>query len=166
MRSAALVPFALLALACGGAESSDKSVRGRPGQATPKPPVIKAQPVEFSVQAVRVGSAVHLEVTGTGRGHLEGGAFENPESWTVRVWIGGQELARVVNGSARVERSPVGSIEQDRWDVTVIYSVGFAMSSRAAEVEVEVAAPGATRFRDKLELEVDEDAAADPAAEE
>ena len=146
-------------LACGGADApaKRKSV-GRPGQATPKPPTVEAKPVEFAVQATRVGSAVHLEVTGTGRGHHEGGEFEDPETWSVRCFMGDEELERVVNGSARVERSPVGSIQQNRWDVTVVYQVGFALPRRAANVDVEVSAPGAKRFRDSVELAGDEDA--------
>ena len=80
--------------------------------------------------------------------------------------MGGQELARVVNGSARVERAPVGSIEENRWDVTVVYQVGFALPGRAAEVEVEVNAPGAKKFRNKVELQADDDLTADDETDE
>lgn len=113
--------------------------------------------MEFEVDGTRVGSAVHLEITGTGRGHLEGEQFEDPESWTIRCWTAGEELPRVVNGSARIERAPVGPIAQNRWDVTVMYSVGFALPDVVPQVEVQIKAPGARMFRDRVALSEDDE---------
>lgn len=115
--------------------------------------VVDAEPMEFDVSGKRVGSAVLLEIVGVGRGVTEGEAFEDPTNWNIRCSAAGRELQRVVNGSARVERAPVGPVHQNRWDVTVEFSVGFALPADVASVEVDISAPGASRFAGPVSLE-------------
>lgn len=114
---------------------------------------MSAEPVSFSVAGTRLGSAVVLEITGVGRGQLEGQAFEDPDSWLISCSVDGRRLQRVVNGSARLERLPVGPPSANRWDVTVKYTVGFALPRAVAGVEVDVVAPGAGRFEGQVALD-------------
>lgn len=149
--------LAVSLVACGGA---NEPVTGpaRPGHrvtrtATPPPPV-KPEPMEFDVSGKRVGSAVLLEIVGVSRGVEGGQAFEDPGNWNIKCSHSGRELQRVVNGSARVERAPVGPARGDRWDVTVNYSVGFALPADVASVDVDITAPGASRFAAPVRLEI------------
>jgi hypothetical protein len=113
-----------------------------------------AEPVSFFVDGNRVGSAVVLQITGVGRGLLEGEPFENPDNWSISCSVAGRPLQRVVNGSARLERLPVGPPSANRWDVTVQYTVGFALPGSVPDVKVDIAAPGAQRFEGQVALEV------------
>jgi hypothetical protein len=144
--------------ACGGATTEPTGGTRTPGKRatrtdTPGVP-ISAEPMEFDVSGKRVGSAVLLEIVGVGRGVIEGQAFEDPTNWNIRCSHGGRPLQRVVNGSARVERAPVGPAYSDRWDVTVQYSVGFALPADVGSVDVDISAPGASRFAAPVRLEL------------
>lgn len=114
----------------------------------------KAQPVSFEVSANRVGSAVVLNIVGVGRGQLEGQPFENPATWSITCRANGRSLQRVVNGSARVERVPVGPVSANRWDVSVRYTVGFAIPAGATRLAVDIDAPGAQPFNEQIPLEL------------
>jgi hypothetical protein len=143
--------------ACGGL-SSDGSGAASPGARGTRT-AIASQPVEvvameFDVSGKRVGSAVLLEIVGVGRGVSEGQDFEDPTNWEIQCSHQGRPLQRVVNGSARVERAPVGPAHGDQWDVTVEYSVGFALPSDLASVDVDITAPGANRFAAPVRLEI------------
>ena len=140
-------------IACGAPTRSGKRASG-PRPTNGAPVKVEAEPVEFEVTGKRVGSAVLLEIVGVGRGVTEGQAFEDPETWTIRCSADGRQLQRVVNGSARVERAPVGPVHLNRWDITVEYSVGFALPGDVAAVDVAISAPGASVFTGPVSLEL------------
>lgn len=148
-----LFSFAIVASACGGAPESKAPAAPEVRPANGAPVEVEAEPVEFDVAGKRVGSAVLLEITGLGRGVSEGQAFEDPTTWQILCSADGRRLQRVVNGSARVERAPVGPAHGNRWDVTVNYSVGFALPADVSSVDVDISAPGARAFAGPVSLE-------------
>lgn len=153
-RAHVLIALGLVA-ACGGSPATTTVATAhevRPANGAQV--AVEAEPIEFAVSGKRVGSAVLLEIVGVGRGVIEGQAFEDPETWDIRCSVDGRELQRVVNGSARVERAPVGPARHNRWDITVEYSVGFALPADVATVNVAVSAPGAIRFAGPVSLEL------------
>lgn len=110
--------------------------------------------MSFRVSANRVGSAVVLNIVGVGRAQLEGQPFENPATWSIECRANGHPLQRVVNGSARVERIPVGPVSANRWDVSVRYTVGFAVPARVTRLAVDIDAPGARPYNQQIPLEL------------
>ncbi len=115
-------------------------------------PRVEKIPAQCSVSATRVGSAVRLAIVGDARGHTEDGPFEKPDSWNIRCWLGTKELRRVVNGSAKVRRRPVGAMDQQRWDVTVNYSVAFEVPASAAKIRVKIEGPDAVPFNQQVAI--------------
>jgi hypothetical protein len=137
MRCDRLVPAALLlVVGCGGAQPNGGRQAG----------AVERQPIEIDVAARRAGTALHIDVTGTGRGHAEREAFENPERWVVRVRAGDLDLRRVLNGPARIAREPVGHPRFGQWDVVVRFSLAFALPADATAVRVYVEAPEAAPY--------------------
>lgn len=134
---------AVVALGCGG--SADGELMAPAAPAAAPAPVAKAEiepePLEVDVQARRLGAALRLDITGTGRGRLEGEPFEAAEDWSVTVRQEGAELKRAVNGPVRVARRPAGRATGRRWDVEVSFSVNFVLASDALPLEVLVVAP-------------------------
>lgn len=148
----AVTGLTLLALgACGGSQgepvASSASVTHRQD---PKV-VVAPEPLEVDVRAKRFGAALRLDITGTGRGRLEGERFEDPELWAVEVEQNGARLQRAVNGPVRVARNPVGRATGARWDVVVQFSVNFVMEEDDLPLVVMVAAPDEAPARVTIE---------------
>ncbi len=137
----------VLVASCGGSEAAPVSSPSR-SPATPSAAVVR--PIELEVQGTRVGQSVRLDVTGIGRGHLEGGIFEDPSTWSVRAFADGHPLQHLVNGPVQVARDPAGRADGDQWDITVRFSMVFAMPEQSREVEVQIAAPNAAPYQTTL----------------
>lgn len=99
------------------------------------------QPLEVDVRAKRLGGSLHLDITGIGRGRLEGESFEDPTAWQVEVVQSGMLLKRTVNGPVSVAREPVGRATGNRWDVVVRFSVNFMIETESLPLEVRVHPP-------------------------
>ena len=141
MRGAALFVLPALAAACGGAPAHDRVTHSHV-----VPPVelagdVAPQPLQVEIKAKRLGSALHLDIIGIGRGRLEGEAFEDPTQWNVVVMQQGRVLDHLVNGPVHLARDPAGRATGSRWDVTVSFSSTFHMKSDELPVEVLVRAP-------------------------
>jgi hypothetical protein len=93
-----------------------------------------------------------LRITGIGRGHNEGEAFEDPTRWTVSASSGGADLPRMLNGPVRLERIPVGHASGSQWDVFVRFSVAFKIAATASSVNVTIQPPEASTFRKRFAL--------------
>lgn len=103
--------------------------------------MVKPQPLELDVQARKMGGSLNLSIVGTGRGRLEAEGFEVPERWTIEVTQAGTSLKRTVNGPVSVSRNPVGKHADNRWDVTVKFSVSFNLETDVLPLEVTIVAP-------------------------
>lgn len=134
----------LLAIAaCGGSQAEPVELQSSAQvRVAPEPVVdVRPEPLEVDVRAKRFGSALRLDITGTGRGRLEGERFEDPEQWSVEVMQNGAALQRAVNGPVKVARNPVGRATGSRWDVVVRFSVNFVMEEDDLPLVVMVEAP-------------------------
>ncbi len=98
--------------------------------------------LDIEVDASRNGQALHVRVMGLGKGKRPGTVFEKSTAWRVRATSGGSELQRLVNGSARVTRNPVGHPADNRWDVEIRFDTAFKLPPQAKKSVVWVQAPG------------------------
>ena len=129
--------------ACGGSQAEGPGERSSARVSFVQNPheTVKPEPLEVDVQAKRFGAALRLDITGTGRGRLEGERFEDPDAWQVEVVQNGARLQRAVNGPVKVARNPVGRASGARWDVVVRFSVNFVMEEDDLPLVVMVEAP-------------------------
>jgi hypothetical protein len=93
--------------------------------------------VKVDVRATRVGAALRLDVRAVGRDTVEGAAFEDPERWTITAEQAAAPLDRLVNGSTKIERIPVG---HDGWDTVVRFSLVYQVAPRG-DVRVSLTPP-------------------------
>jgi|GEM_PF-4429138 len=95
----------------------------------------------ISIETQKTGASVQVDVTGRGLRYRAGEAFERSDRWHVAASADGVPLRRLLNGPARVERRPTDG--DDRlWDVTVAFSVAFAVPEGTSSIDVVVAEPG------------------------
>ena len=118
----------------------------------PTQPATRTDSIEVAVEGKRVGSSLQVGVTGLGRARVAGGAFEDTRQWNVVATYQGQQLQRVLNGPTRVSRTPVGDVRGSRWDVSVAFSIGFALEHHAEQVEVTVTPPESRPRRAVIKL--------------
>lgn len=136
-----------LLVACGG--SSTGAPHGaRRGARSPEP-----EPIEISVQTTRLGGSVRVDITGVGRRRPERHAMEEPRNWMVRAMAGDQILKRMVNGSVRVARNPIGRGDTGFWDITVVFSMAFAVPLDARAMTLHILAPESKPVEITVELE-------------
>jgi hypothetical protein len=152
----ALAAFLAGLAACGGANPASPSVQPERSAAlparSPAPPPEPLEPVEVQVQATRVGNSVRLDITGVGRRRPERHAMEYPRNWTILVKVGEEILERTVNGSVRVARHPVGRVDSGLWDITVMFTVAYAVPGPAKAMIVRIQAPESEPFETTLEV--------------
>lgn len=143
MRVAGLFVLPALVAACGGAPAHKAVAHSHvvPPVAVAANGDVAPQPLQVEIKAKRLGSALHLDIIGIGRGRLEGEAFEDPTLWNVVVTQQGRRLDHLVNGPIHLARDPAGRASGSRWDVTVSFSSTFHMKSDQLPVEVLVRAP-------------------------
>lgn len=134
-----------IAAGCGGAahtpDSPSRTAPERRVALAPTVAPVRPEPLELDVQARRMGGSLNLAIVGTGRGRLEAESFEEPERWSIEVKQAGLSLKRTVNGPVSVARNPVGKHADNRWDVTVRFSVSFLMDTDTLPLEVTIVAP-------------------------
>lgn len=106
--------------------------------------------VDIDVVAQRSGHSLVVNVKGIGRGHVSGGAMENPDAWHVSASYGGSPLRQVLAGPAKIARQPTGAALGDQWDVEVNFMVAFALPDRAGKVEVKAQAPDGEQMSHRL----------------
>ena len=149
--------MAIAASACGG---SDAQVSARePGESSryarkaAAPRGVPVRPIEISVKPKRAGGSLEVSIQVVGRGHGEGEAFEDTAGWEIVARDPrGQELRRIMNGPANLERLPVGVEDGSQWDVTVKHTVFFALPANVSNVAVRVAVPAARPVEVQSEL--------------
>jgi hypothetical protein len=118
------------------------------------------EPVEIAVRSKRMGGSIRFDITGIGRNRHQGHPIEDAALWNVTAQDdAGTPLPRVVNGSVRVARNPVGPPSGDRWDIIVTFSVAFTLPDTAKAVEVRVEAPNAPPVTRRIEDLTDTDPA-------
>jgi hypothetical protein len=87
-----------------------------------------------------------------GRRRHERHAMENPRNWTIAARIGEDILDRKVNGSVRVARNPVGRVDSGLWDITVSFTVAYAVPGGAKVMIVRIQAPESEPFETTLDV--------------
>jgi hypothetical protein len=102
-----------------------------------------------------VGNSVRLDIQGLGRRRPERHVMENPRNWTISARIGEDILERTVNGSVRVARHPVGHVDSGLWDITVSFTVAYAVPVRAKVMIVRIQAPESEPFETTLDIDAE-----------
>jgi hypothetical protein len=102
--------------------------------------------VDISVE--RVGAALRLDVSATGRVDHPRAPFENPELWRIEARQANRGLKRLVNGGVRIERSPFGFRQ---WDTNVRFTVVYQVSG-AGKVHVRLTPPEARSVDRVIEI--------------
>jgi hypothetical protein len=160
-RLAAVAFAAIVALAASACGGSDSQVSARePGESShgyarkaAAPRGVPVRPIEISVKPKRAGGSLEVSIEVIGRGHGEGEAFEDTDGWEIVARDPrGQELRRIMNGPAHLERAPVGVEDGSQWDVTVQHTVFFALPANVSNVAVRVAVPAARPVEVQSEL--------------
>jgi hypothetical protein len=104
---------------------------------------------DYEVRASRVGQSLHLDITGVLLSRRARSAFEDPTKWWIDVRAERQRLRRLVNGSVRIARDPVG---RDDWRISVDFSVAFALPTATERVTVGLRPPGQPRVELALDV--------------